>query len=92
MKTLPQVPERKKSSYRDDTLSCLCAQSKNARIAWREAGCPSEDPLYEEKGRLRRAVTRRVRFCAAREERKRIQRRERLFASGGRGRFRTPPA
>ncbi len=33
---------------------------------------------------------RRVRFCTAREERKRIQRRERLFASGGRVRFRTP--
>jgi len=49
-----------------------------------------EGPLYEEKGRLRRAVRRRVRFCAARAERLRIQRRDRMFASGNRFRFRTP--
>ena len=36
-KILPQVQGKRKSSLRDDTLSCLCAQSKAARRAWREA-------------------------------------------------------
>ena len=62
MKTLPQVQGRKTSKYWDATLSCLCVQSRVARKAWLEAGCPSEGPLHEEKGRLRRAVRRRVRF------------------------------
>ena len=35
-------------------------------------------------------MRRRVRECAAREERKRIQRREKLFWSGAPGRFRIP--
>ena len=55
-KTLPQVQGRRTSRYQDNTLSCLCAQSRVARKAWREAGCPSDGPLYKEKGRLRRAV------------------------------------
>ncbi len=38
----------------------------------------------------RRAVRKRVRECAAREERRRIQRREKLFKSGASGRFRLP--
>ena len=80
-KTLPQVQGRRTSMYRDNTLSCLCAQSRAAHKAWREAGCPSDGPLYEEKGRLRRAVRRKVRFCAAAAEHSRIQRREKMFAS-----------
>jgi len=87
---LPLVHPRRPTRWRDDTLSCLCTQSRAARAAWKEAGCPLEGPLYEEKGRLRRAVRRRVRFCAARAERLRIQRRDRMFASGNRFRFRTP--
>jgi len=50
----------------------------------------SEGPLFEEKGRLRRAGRQRVRFCAARAERQHIQRRDRLFAVGDRNRFRAP--
>ena len=89
-KTLPQVQGRRTSMYRDNTLSCLCAQSRAAHKAWREAGCPSDGPLYEEKGQLRRAVRRKVRFCAAAVEHSRIQRREKMFASAARGRFNTP--
>lgn len=85
MKTLPQVAERGRKSYRDDTLSCLCVQSRNARRAWREAGCPAEGPCT--KGKLRK----RIGFCAAREERRRIQRRE-IFATRDRGSFTTPQA
>ena len=61
-----------------------------AQRAWKDAGCPSRGPLYEEKGRLRRAVRRRVWFCTARAERLRIQRRERMFAAGLSCRFRAP--
>ena len=75
---------------RDDTLSCLCSQSRAARLAWQQAGCPGEGLLFEEKSRIRRAVRRRVRFCAARAEMMRIQRRDGMFASGNRHRFSTP--
>ena len=87
---LPHVQPRRKTRWRDDTLSCLCAQSSAARRAWKEAGRPTEGPLYEEKGRLRRAVRRRMRFCAAQAERLCIQRREKMFATGSRCRFLTP--
>ena len=50
---LPHVQPRKKTRWRDETLSCLCAQSCAARKAWKEAGRPTGGPLYEEKGRLR---------------------------------------
>ncbi len=87
---LPSVQPRKKSRFRDDTLSRLCAQSRAARAAWRAAGSPSEGPLSEEKNRLRRAVRKRVRWCAARSERVRSQRRDKLFAARDSQRFRTP--
>ena len=76
-KLLPHVQPRRRARWRDDTLSCLCAQSRAARAAWKEAGRPGEGPLFDEKSRLRRAVRKRVRFCAARSERMRMQRRER---------------
>ena len=59
-------------------------------MAWKDAGSPSEGPLFEEKGRLRRAVRKRVRFCAARSERLRMQRRDRMFAAGDGRRFKSP--
>ena len=46
--------------------------------------------FYEEKCRLMREVRKRVNFCAAREERRRVQRRERMFQSGNRYRFCRP--
>ena len=55
----------------------------------KENGCPPEGPLFEEKGRLR-AVKRRVRYCAAQAENRRMLRRHKMFASGNRGRFRLP--
>ncbi len=50
----------------------------------------SEGAFYERKADLRRAVRSRVRICAAREERKRIQQREKLFRRGASNRFRLP--
>ena len=51
--------------WRDDTLSCLCAQSRAANAAWKEAGCTADGPHFKENGRLHLAVRKRVRFCAA---------------------------
>ena len=53
-----------------DILSSLCAQCRVALLAWKEAGCPLEGPLYEEKEMLQWAVRRIVRFCATQAERK----------------------
>ena len=52
-KTLPLIQPTKPQRWKDDTLTALCAQSRSARRAWKDAGCPSEGPLFEEKGRLR---------------------------------------
>ena len=49
--------------------------------AWREAGCPGDGVLYDQKILMRRAVRKCVRVCAAKAERMRIHRRERLFTS-----------
>ena len=68
----------------------MCAQSRAARAAWKEAGRPGEGPLFDEKSRLCRGLRKRVRFCAARSERMRMQRRERMFAARDSRRFRTP--
>ena len=87
---LPCVKPKRKSRYKDNTLSCLCAQSHAAHVARRDAGSPSVGPLSDEKNRLRRAVRKRVRWCAAKAERMRNQRRDRLFTSQSNGRFRTP--
>ena len=78
---------KKATRWRDKTLSSLCAQSKVARDSWLRASRPLEEVLFEEKCRLRRAVRRRVKFCAARAERLRIQRRDLLFSTHNKYRF-----
>ena len=71
-------------------MKSACTQSKEARRIWKDAGCPSEGELFDRRVEARRAVRRRVKECAAREERRRIQKRERLFRSGAPNRFRLP--
>ena len=90
VRSLPLLQHRKKLRWRDSTLTALCAKSRIARKVWREADSPSNGPLYDEKCHLRRAVRKRVRFCAAQAENRRIQRRDRLFSSGDKGHFRLP--
>ena len=75
--TLPIRGCGKSKRYTDNTLKQLCRESAQARRAWRDAGRPENGPLYEEKLRLRRAVRRRIRACAAKAERKR----EKLFTT-----------
>ena len=59
-------------------------------MAWKSAGCPTEGPLFDEKSRLRSAVRKRVRWCAARAERLRHQWRDKLFAARDSRRFAAP--
>ena len=47
-------------------------------------------PLFNEKSRLRSAVRKRVRWCAARDEHLRHQRREKLFINRENRRFAIP--
>ena len=44
-KLLPHVQPKRKTKWKDDTLSCLCVQSCAARRAWRDAGSPTGGPL-----------------------------------------------
>ena len=83
-KTLPTVggKGKKRKWFRDAVLKSACTQSKEARRIWKDAGCLSEGELFDRRVEARRAVRRRVRECAAREERRRIQESERLFWSG----------
>lgn len=85
--TLPLVCHGQKKKYTDRILKQLCSESAVARKTWRDAGRPLEGDIYEKKLRLRRAVRRRVRLCTAMSERKRIRRRERLFAEKHGSRF-----
>ena len=64
-KLLPCVQTQRKARWRDDTLSHLCAQTR-AACAAQEAGSPGEGSLFDEKGRLRTAVRKKSKFCAAR--------------------------
>ena len=50
-------------------------------MAWKSAGSPTKGLLFEEKSRLQSAVRKRIRWCAARDERLRYQRRNKLFAT-----------
>ena len=84
------IQPKKGRKWRDDVLSGLCAKSRQAHAAWKSAGCPPAGLLYEEKNRLRCAMRKRIRWCAAKSERLRVQRRDRLFAHQDGRRFRTP--
>jgi len=55
------IEHRGKKKWRDVFLSCfcICIKSRQARMAWRSAGCQSEGPLFDEKSRLRSAVRKR---------------------------------
>ncbi len=48
-RTLPTTNRKKKTWFKDDCLKSVCAQSREARRAWKEAGSPSEGVFYERK-------------------------------------------
>ena len=88
--TLPVVQPRRKARMKDDVLSRLCAQSRAAWRVWKEAGSPWEGLLFEQMNKLRREVRKRVHYCAAMTERRRVQRREMMFRNHDSSRFRIP--
>ena len=87
---LPHCEAKKASRFKDRTLSKLCTESKVAWAAWKDSGMPSEGLLYGAKCSARNKVRRRIKMCAAMEERKRFQRRESLFRKNANSRFRLP--
>ena len=60
-------------NYFVTNITHLCAKSKVALDAWKECGKPQDRPLYEAKYQAWNKVKKRVKFCAAREERQRVQ-------------------
>ena len=59
-KLRPCVQTQRKARWRDDTLSHLCAQTRAACAARKEAGSPGEGALFDEKGRLQTAVRKKM--------------------------------
>ena len=57
----------------------------HAHRAWREASCPSEGPLLEEKGRLSRSVRRMVRLVSVLQKQIIQWESYRMCVSGARG-------
>ena len=87
---LPHVQPSKRQCWKDPTLASLCAQSSQAWSVVKEAGSPGVGPLYEEKCCLQRAVRKRIRFCSAQAENRRIQKRDSTFASEDKSCFQLP--
>ena len=62
----------------DSTFSALCAQSRADQQTWKENGHPKEGTLYDEN---KRKVKRRLRYCTAQAENRRLLCRDKMFAS-----------
>ena len=91
VESLPSKGVKKpKKTFKDATLSALCSQSRSARQKWRENGSKPEGPLYDEKCRLKREVKKRLRYCTAQAENRRLARREKMFSSSHTDRFKLP--
>ncbi len=91
--TLPAQQERggkRPLYYKDSTLKFLCDSSKSIWKEWCSAGRPQSGPLFERKKDLRNEVRKRIRLCAAVDERKRIRKRESLFLRKDAKSFRPP--
>ena len=75
-RTLPHVRQSQRQCWNDSTLTTVCSESRQVRKAWKKAGTPAEGPIYDEKCRLRRAVRKRIRFCAAQAENRKSSKEE----------------
>ena len=69
----------KKKWYKDEELKRLCKESQDVRKKWKDEGSIKRGLLYETKLILKRQIKKRVRQCAAREERVRIRRKDKMF-------------
>ena len=70
-------PRRQKK--KDTSLHAKCCASKAAWDTWSSCGRPRSGPLYEEMCQRKKDVRSHVRSSRAREERSRLQERDRLF-------------
>ena len=77
-------------SFKDKVLAQLSTKSKFVWDAWKDSGKPQDGPLYKAKCLARREVKKRVKFCAAMEERRKVQRCEHMFKSKSKYRFKLP--
>ena len=73
-------PRRQKKKYVNDaSLHAMCHASKAAWDIWRNGGRPQSGPMYELMRQRKKDVRSYVRSCRVREERSRLQERDRLF-------------
>ena len=83
-------PAKKKHWYKDQTLSQLAIKKREAWDKWSSNGRPKEGFLYDAKIRTRAEFRKRLRVCAANNERKRIQHFDRQFKQRSSNRFKLP--
>ena len=70
-----------KDKIHDLVLSELCWESHSAFHVWKNSARPLSGPIYDNRIRCKRAVKFHLNTCRAREELKRIQRRDEMFES-----------
>ena len=84
-------PRRQKKKYVNDaSLHEMCRASKAAWVIWKNGGRPQSGPMYELMRQRKKDVRSYVRSCRAREERSRLQERDRLFRDCDSRRFFIP--
>ena len=81
---------RKKKYINDASLHAKCSRSKAAWLIWKNNRRPRSGPLYEEVLQRKKDIKSHVYSCRAREERVRLQDRDRLFHDHDQRRFSIP--
>ncbi len=84
-------PKKRKSKfYHDDTLAQKCKRSKATWRAWRDEGRPRAGPLYDDLKQAKREIKSFLQQCKAKDDRKRIQQRDRMIQKAHPDRFHIP--
>ena len=83
-------PKQKKKWYKDQALGHLAQRKKAAWDDWSTNGRPKEGPLYDMKIKSRAEFRRRLKICAANEERRRVQHFDQRFKRRCPNRFKLP--
>ena len=81
---------RRPNKIANAELKTLCQTSKKAWKRWNSGGRPSNGPLYEEKKSANRNVRNLITRLRAKSERSRIQRRDQMFKTREKKRFKPP--
>ena len=89
--TIPSLSCRvMKKTFHDDTLRSKCASSKTAWWDWVNAGRPRVGNLYQSMKNAKKDVKMHVKRCHAKDERRRIQKRDSQFKDKNVDRFKLP--